>query len=158
MSINTFDQLVKQSNIIKSIQIDNLSEISKIQLAPIVALTLDLMNDDTDGINPKTNAELHKLIYELECLWNQQYKKYFVPHTDFYPRYDDEKPCVSFLTYLNEPVGSYLMQDDIKVKILVLTNFIKTFNDYKNLKYLSSVDLNKLIFDLSKWKKLLILC
>ena len=137
------DKLVLQCDIIKSIQIDNLSGMSKIHLASIIAQTIDLLNDNDE------NNCFEKLIDEMNNIYFD-YEKYFNPWEDFYASYSDSS--VSFLTYINEKPNNYLSTDDIKVKILVLEDFVKCFNDYKNLKYFSTVKIEKIKKYLEQWK------
>lgn len=163
------NKLIEQFNIIKSINIENLSGLSKIYLSSIIALTDDLLNDEIvycenndhdennnhneNNKNIKININYDKILHEISCIWSD-YKKYYTPWDDFYP--DKSNPSVTFLTYINEKSNNYLSYDDIQVKILVLNNFIECYSDYKHSKYFSTVKIDKIKKILELWKSQLI--
>lgn len=145
-------QLILRCKIVQNINHENLSELSKIHLAKIIANTLDLLSDELYDVNPYLNI-FEQRKNKLNLIWTNIYQNYYVPDKDFYPTSD--KQCVSFLTYINEkPDSSYLSYDDIQVKILVLEDFIELYSDYKNSIHLSSVNIDICKKYLTKWKNI----
>ncbi len=85
----------------------------------------------------------------MNYIWTD-YKQFYNPHEDFYSCKSESS--VSFLTYINEKPNDYLSVNDIKVKILVLDEFIKYFNDYKHSTHFSSVKIEKIKKYFEQWK------
>ena len=80
------NKIIEQFYIIKSINIDNLSGLSKIYLSSIIALTDDLLNDKViycENNKDDENINYDKILHEISCIWND-YKKYHMPWDDFY--------------------------------------------------------------------------
>jgi len=137
------EEVINDYNIIKSININNLSGLSKIHLSTIIESKIDLLNNHD-------NDEYCNILFDFEIIYNN-YETYRNVWEDFHPISDESS--VSFLTYINEEPNNYLSCDDVKVKILILKDFINTFDDYKNSKYFLTVDIQKITNYLNKWKK-----
>lgn len=129
-------KIITRANNILSINCDELSSLSKIYFISIIKLTIDLLNDDNDD-----NAELTTLINKLEIL-HTKFEKYYDWTGDFYFNDYDTIIPKSFLTYINNKNHKYYSTSDIKIKYIILQDFLEL---YKYSKFKKINENNELI-------------
>lgn len=161
-NLSNYDKnILNTSKIILSINLLNLSSLSKLYLISIIKLNCDLLNDldldDNNNLDDSQMNEINELIEKISNL-HEELKKYYVWDGDFYfTDYSEELPK-SFLTYVNEPVNNYYSKDDIKVKCMIIDDFLSLY-DCSKFKYLNIksnlIDINKIKSINNDWKKLL---
>lgn len=150
--------IISRSKMILSIDTNNLSSLSKLYLISIIKLNCDLLNDfdlDDNIYNKKQINEINELIEKIFYL-HEKFAKYYVSNGDYYFTDYGELIPKSFLTYVSESVNNYYSQDDIKVKCIILEDFMEIY-DYSKFKYLNEklnlIDINKIKLTFNNWKK-----
>ncbi len=139
--MNEFEKRIES---IKSIDFMELSTLSKIHMSSIICMQIDILNNNIE----LNNIKINQMIEELEYLFEEYYKKYYMIFEDFYYSYNDSKNSKSFFTYLFERPNNYLSQDDIKVKIIVLTDIMNIFENYKYLmEHITKDELEKILLN-----------
>lgn len=121
----TNHEIITRANNILSINCDELSSLSKIYFISTIKITIDLLNDENDD-NDDNDIELITLINKLEIL-HTEFEKYYDWNGDFYFNDHNEIISKSFLTYITNNNHKYHSTSDIKIKCIIIEDFLKLY-------------------------------